>query len=82
MEVQKIARCMISINRLLRCTLTHRYCLLKPLSVNPTKWSNTLTQFVGNLLPNYLSVFDHIVKWELKELIFTLSKIRIKTMKR
>ena len=31
-----------------------------PLSANPTKWSNTLKQFVGSLLPtNYLGVFDH-----------------------
>ena len=33
-----------------------------PLSANPTKWSNTLKQFVGNLPTNYLSVFDHFVK--------------------
>ena len=30
-------------------------------SANPTKWSNTLKQFVGNLLTNCLSVFDHFV---------------------
>ena len=34
---------------------------LCPLSANPTKWSNTLKQFVGNLLTNCLSVFDHFV---------------------
>ena len=26
---------------------------LNPLSANPTKWSNTLKQFVGKLLPNF-----------------------------
>ena len=31
------------------------------LSVNPIKWSNTLKQFVDNLLTNYLSLFDHFV---------------------
>ena len=31
------------------------------LSVNFTKWSNTLKQFVGNLATNCLSVFDHFV---------------------
>ena len=32
------------------------------LSANPTKWLNTLKQFVGNLPTNYLSVFNHLVK--------------------
>ena len=32
-----------------------------PLSTNPTKWSNTLKQFVGNVPANCLSVFDHLV---------------------
>ena len=40
-----------------------------PLSANPTKWSNTLKQFVGNL-PNCLSVFDHFMGLALKGLIF------------
>ena len=35
--------------------------LFYPLSVNLTKWSNTLKQFVGNLTKNCLSVFDHFV---------------------
>ena len=38
------------------------------LSANPTKWSNTLKQFVGNLPTNCLSVFDHFVKLALKRL--------------
>ena len=32
------------------------------LSANPTKWSNTLKQFVGKLPINCLSVFDHFVE--------------------
>ena len=38
------------------------------LSTNPTKWSNTLKQFVSNLPTNCLSVFDHFVKLALKGL--------------
>ena len=39
---------------------------LNPLSAYPTKWSNTLKQFVGNLLTNCLSVLDHFVGLALK----------------
>ena len=42
--------------------------VLNPLSTNPIKWSNTLKQFVGKLLMNYLSVFDHFVNLALKGL--------------
>ena len=42
------------------------YILLNPLSANPTKWSNTLKQFVGNLPTNCLSAFDHFVGLVLK----------------
>ena len=38
---------------------------LNPLSAKPTKWSNTLKQFVGNLPTNFLSVLDHFVKFAL-----------------
>ena len=51
--------------------MTHKQyvkCYLNPLNANPTKWSNTLKQFVGNLLTNCLSVFDHFVKLVLKRL--------------
>ena len=41
---------------------------INPLSANPTKWSNTLKQFVGNLPMNCLSVFDHFVILSLKGL--------------
>ena len=35
--------------------------ILNPLSANPTKWTNTLKQFVGKLPTNYLSVIGHFV---------------------
>ena len=35
--------------------------IINPLSANPTKWSNTLKEFVGNLPTNSLSVFGHFV---------------------
>ena len=38
------------------------------LSGNPTKWSNTLKQFVGNLPTNCLSVIDHFKKLALNGL--------------
>ena len=40
---------------------------LNTLSANPSKWSNTLKQFAGKLLTNCLSVFDHVVKFSLRE---------------
>ena len=39
-----------------------------PLSANPTKWPNTLKQFVGSLSMNCLSVFDNFVRLALKDL--------------
>ena len=39
-------------------------------SANPTKWSNTLKQFDGNMSTNCLSVFDHFVGLGLKGLRF------------
>ena len=41
---------------------------VNPLSANPTQWSNTLKQFVGNLPTNCFSAFDHFVKLALKGL--------------
>ena len=38
----------------------------KTLNANPTKWSNTLKQFVGNLPTNCLCVLDHFVGLVLK----------------
>ena len=43
---------------------------LNPLSTNPTKWSNTLKQFVGSLPKNCLSVSDQFVKLTLNGLYF------------
>ena len=43
---------------------------INPLSANPTKWSNTLKQFVGNLPTNCLRVFDQFVGLPLKGLKF------------
>ena len=40
------------------------------LSANPTKWPNTLKQFVGKLPTNCLSVFGHFVNLVLKRLIY------------
>ena len=40
--------------------------ILKPLRANPTKWSNTLKQFVGKLSTNWLSVFAHFIKLALE----------------
>ena len=40
--------------------------VFNPLSANPTKWSNILKQFFGNLPSNCLSVFDHLWGWGLK----------------
>ena len=42
--------------------------VVNPLSANPTKWSNTLKQFVGKFPTNCLSVFDHLVGLALKGL--------------
>ena len=39
-----------------------------PFSANPTKWSNTLKQFVGKLATDCLRVFHYFVKLDLKEL--------------
>ena len=45
-----------------------RIAQFNPLSANPTKWSNTLKQFVDNFPTNCLSVFDHFMKLALKGL--------------
>ena len=42
--------------------------LLNPLSANPTKWPNTLKQFVDKFPTNCLSVFDHFMNLALKGL--------------
>ena len=45
-----------------------KYTELNLLGANPTKWSNTLKQFIGKFLKNCLSVFDHFVRLTLKSL--------------
>ena len=50
---------------------------LNPLSVNPTEWSNTLKQFVGNLPTNCLSVVDHFVKLGIKGLTVLLENLAL-----
>ena len=47
------------------------------LSANPTKWSNTPTQFVGNLPKNCLSVFDHFVGLALKGFIYLFTLFNV-----
>ena len=44
------------------------YWYLNPLSADPTKWPNTLKQFVGKLPTNCLSVFDRFMRLALKGL--------------
>ena len=46
---------------------------INPLSANPTKWSNTLKQFVGKLPTNCLSVFTHFVGFALEGLRLRVS---------
>ena len=46
----------------------HVKITFNPFSANSTKWSNTLKQFVGNLLANCFSVFDHFLGLALKGL--------------
>ena len=41
---------------------------LNLLSANPTKWSNTLKQYVGKLPTNCFSAFDHFLGLALKGL--------------
>ena len=45
-----------------------KYLDINPLSSNPTKWSNKLKQFVGNLPTNCVSVFDYFVLLAVKGL--------------
>ena len=54
--------------------------VVNPLSANPTKWSNTLKQFVGNLPTNCLSVFDHFLILALKELRIRMKVLMLSTM--
>ena len=53
----------------------HWLTLFYPLSTNPTKWSNTLKQFVGKLPTNCFSVSDHFVNLALKGLTSKKKKV-------
>ena len=46
---------------------------VNPLRANPTKWSNTFKQFVGNLPTNFFSVYDHFVGLALRGLMYFCS---------
>ena len=52
------------------------YDFLNPLSASPTKWSNTLKQFVRNFPTNCLSVFDHFVILVLKGLTAIVKNVQ------
>ena len=58
---------------------------LNPLSASPTKWPNTLKQFVGKLPTNFLSVFGHFFNLALKGLTkkedLNKSKLVLKLLK-
>ena len=56
-----------------------KYTELNLLGANPTKWSNTLKQFIGKFLKNCLSVFDHFVRLTLKSLSKNLYRVLIET---
>ena len=49
-------------------SISQTFPAFNPLSANPTKWPNTLKQFVGKLPTNCLSVFGHFVNLALKGL--------------
>ena len=49
---------------------------VNPFSANPSKWSNTIKQFVGKLSTNCLSVFDQFVGLALKVLNLIINSIR------
>ena len=50
------------------------FTVINPSSANPTKWSNTLKQFVGKLPTNCLSVFDHFVNYKLQIRLYSAGK--------
>ena len=63
-------------------SLLSNLLLINPLSANPTKWANTIKQFVGKLPTICLSVSDHFVGLALKGLkshdeIFNILSIKI-----
>ena len=61
----------------MKSTIIELLARFNPLSANPTKWANTLKQFVGKLSTNCLSPFDHFVELALKGLKKTNFKNKI-----
>ena len=51
-----------------------------PISANPTKWSNTLKQLVGNLPTNYFSVFHHFGGLALKGITIRTSMCSLRKL--
>ena len=49
--------------------------VLNPVSANPSKWSNTLQQFVGKLPTNCLNVFDHFWGLALKGMTMIIFRV-------
>ena len=58
----------VSVSHLISFSRYQTKCVINPLNANPTKWPNTLKQFVGKLPTNCLSVFGHFVNLVLKGL--------------
>ena len=58
------------LTNIVRKLALHSVLNIKTLSDNPTKWSNTLKQFVGKWQTNCLNMFDHFVRLVLKGLTF------------
>ena len=63
-EIEPFQKCV----KIQNCLKVGQWNPFNPLSANPTKWPNTLKQFVGNLPTNCLSVFGHFVKLAVKGL--------------
>ena len=54
------------VDRFLNASVSVVLNMRNPLSTSPTKWSNTLKQFVGYMSTNCLIVFNHFVEFALK----------------
>ena len=58
-----------------KCSEILEFWVTNPLSANPTKWSNTLKQYIGKFPTNCLSVSDQFVKLVLSGLRSKYTKI-------
>ena len=59
------------INPKFKIIMASSHLTFNPLYANPTKWSNTLKQFVAKMPANCLSVFDYFVIFAFKGLTTT-----------